>query len=192
MEVMEPNAPRRLKMGDLLNGTIIKSIGGRRFAVKCKGVPDGWKVELHSRRPETIRLGAGGTFWIAKISPLQGAVLLHDGDFGKLPISDAMRARYLTALRALLSDAEVSGDELADARSMVMRIEKKDQADWLSVWRVFGEPATGDVKQLLAAINAIRAARTEDIDSLPARRQELIEKYAPTLQLAVVKLERNS
>jgi hypothetical protein len=151
---MDSNAPKRLNLGDTLNGTIVKSIGGRRFAVKCKGVPDGWKVELHTRRPELIRPGALATFWVAKVSPLQGSVLVHDGDFGRLPISDAMRARYLAALRALLSPGEVSGDDVSDARAMVIRIEKKDQADWLTVWKVLGEPSTGDVKILLASIVA--------------------------------------
>ena len=187
---MEPSAPRRLNLGDPLNGTIVKSIGGRRFAVKCKGVPDGWKVELHSRRPEAVRAGALGTFWIAKVSPLQGAVLVHDGDFGRLPISDAMRARYIAALRALLSVEEISGDLLSDARSMILRIEKKDQADWLSVWRVLGEPPTGDVKHLLAAINAIRTARSEAPDSVPARRAELVEKYGPVLDRTIARLEK--
>jgi len=190
MKGMELNAPRRLNLGDPLNGTVVKSIGGRRFAIKCKGVPDGWSVELHSRRPETVRPGALGTFWIAKISPLQGAVLVHDGDFGRLPISEAMRTRYLAAFRALLGSDELTGDLLSDARSMVLRIEKKDQADWLSVWRVLGEPSTGDVKLLLAAINAIRTARSEDIDALPARRSELIAKYSTHLERAIARLEK--
>ncbi len=186
---MEPKAQRLLKLGDTLNGTIVKSIGGRRFAVKCKGVPDGWKVELHTRRPELIRPGALATFWVAKISPLQGAVLVHDGDFGRLPISDAMRARYIAAIKALLAPGEVTGEEVSDARSMVLRIEKKDQADWLSVWKVLGEPASGDVKILLAAIVAIRDARKDDPESLPARRQELVDKYGAVLSQAVSRLE---
>jgi len=185
---METTAPRKIKLGDLLNCTVVRSIGGRRFAVNCKGVPSGWKVELHSRRPETVRLGAPGTYWVAKVSPLQGSVLVHDGDFGRLPISDAMRDRYLAALQALLGDEEITGDQVSDARSMVLRIEKQDQADWLSVWRAFGEPPTGDVKLLLAAIVAIRDARKEDASSLPALRAQLVEKHGFMLQTAIARL----
>jgi len=188
MRGMEPNAPRRLNLGDTLNGTIVKSIGGRRFAVKCKGVPDGWKVELHTRRPELIRPGAPATFWVAKVSPLQGAVLVHDGDFGRLPISDAMRERYISAMRALLAPGDISGDEVSDARAMVLRIEKKDQADWLSVWHVLGDPASGDVKQLLAAITAVRDARKTNPEALPNRRQELVDKYGAMLNSAINRL----
>ena len=188
MNVMEPNAPRRIKLGDPLNGTIVKSIGGRRFAVACKGVPNGWKVELHTRRPESINPGAQGTFWVAKVSPLQGAVLVHDGDFGRLPISDAMRPRYLAAISALLADGDLTADELSDAHSMVLRIEKTNQADWLTVWRLFGEPGTGDVKELLAAIAAIRVARKDNPASLPKLRSLLKEKHGPMLQSAVLRL----
>jgi len=189
-ECMNRPPPSRLKLGDNLNGTIVNSIGGRRFSVQCKGIPDGWKAELHSRRPETIRLGSLGTFWIAKISPLQGAILLHDGDFGRLQISDAMRERYLKALRALLADGDMSGDEIADARSMVLRIEKKDQADWLSVWRVFGEPDTGTVKLLTAALESLRSSRKENPDDFSKLRADLIEKHGGTIQLAIAKLQR--
>ena len=185
---MEPKAPRRLILGDELNGTVVKAMGGRRFSVKCKGVPDGWKIELHTRRPETIQPGMLATFWVAKVSPLQGAVLLHHGDFGRLPISDAMRERYLKALHALLAPADISGDELSDARSMVIRIEKKDQVDWLTVWRVLGEPSTGDVKLLIAAIEAIRHARKNDTDTVPAKRQELVDKYGLLIRDAIRRL----
>jgi len=188
MEGMDPNAPRKIKLGDLLNGTVVKSIGGRRFAIKCKMVPNGWTVALHARRPETVRAGALGTFWVAKVSPLQGAVLVHDGDFGRLPISDAMRARYVAALNALLGEGEIAGDDLSDARSMVLRIEKTDQADWLTVWRVLGEPDTGTVKQLLASIVALRTARKDDPESMPVLRAKFIETYGPLLRSALARL----
>lgn len=185
---MESAASNRLKLGDLLNGTVVKSIGGRRFAITCKKAPNGWKVELHSRSPETVRPGAAGTFWVAKIAPLQRSILVHDGDFGRLPISETMRSRYRSALNALLGDSELSGDDLSDARSMVLRIEKMDQADWLSVWRILGEPATGDVKQLLAAIEAIRTARKEEPSSVAPLHIRLKEKYGELLQTANARL----
>lgn len=190
MKSMNRPAPKRLKLGDVLNGTVVNSLGGRRFGIQCKGIPDGWKAELHARRPETVRLGSLGTFWIAKISPFHGAIMLHDGDFGKLSISEAMGLRYLKALQALLAGDEISGDEIADARSMVIRIEKRDQADWLTVWRLLGEPDSGDVKLLTAAIETVRNSRKEHPEDLPAVRADLIEKHGGMLQLAVAKLQR--
>jgi len=188
MEAMQPNAPRRLKLGDQLNGTIVKPIGGRRFAVACKGVPNGWTVELHTRRPESFHQGSQGTFWVAKFSPLRGSVLVHEGDFGRLPISDAMRSRYRAAVSALLGDGDLTADEISDAHSMILRVEKTKEADWLTVWRLLGEPATGDVKELLAAIAAIRTARKDDPESLPKLRALLKEKHGPMLQSAIVRL----
>jgi hypothetical protein len=176
---MEQTGPKKLKLGDPIDGTVVKPIGGRRFAVKCKGVPNGWKVELHTRRPELIRSGDLGTFWVAKISPYQGAILLHDGDFGKLPISDAMRQRYIAGLDAVLTGVDMTGEKLTDAHSMLMRIERKDQVDWLSVWRTLGEPESGDVKQMLAGIAALREARKQDPRALDERREMLLSQYGP-------------
>src|SRR4051812_35749091 len=114
---MQRKPTQPLKLGDVLNGTIVKPIGGRRFLVRCAGVPHGWKVELQTRRPELIHEGTNATFWVAKIAPLQGEVLVHDGEYGRLPVSDTMRARYIAALRCLLGEGEATADLLADARS---------------------------------------------------------------------------
>jgi hypothetical protein len=189
---MEPTPPRHLKIGDNLNGTIVRSLGGRRFAVRSSQVPRGWKVELHTRRPELIQDGANISAWIAKIAPLQGEVLVHDGDFGRLPISAAMRSRYIASLQALLGQGELTGDLLADARTMLVRIGTQQQADWLTVWRVLGEPKSGEVKELLAAVDGLRKARKEDPESLPQLHERLIHRYGGMLEGAVERLEKGS
>ena len=188
---MERNLPQLLKLGDVLNGIVIKSAGGRRFEIKCSGVPKGWKVELHARRPEQVRIGSNGSFWIAKIAPLQGEVLVHEGDYGRLPISEAMRPRYLAALKALLGETELTADLLADARAMIAQITKQQQADWLTVWKVLGEPAPGDQKMLIAAIDGLRTARKESPETLPALQAKLIARFGPLLRPAVRRLERD-
>jgi hypothetical protein len=171
-----------------LDGTVVKSSGGRRFEVRCKGAPVGWKVELHTLRPEQIELGASGSFWVAKLSPLHRSLLVHDGDFGRMPISDAMRVRYVASLRALLSRGEVSADELADLRSFIARIEQRNHADWLTVWRALGEPETGTVKELLADLTVIKTARKASPENVPAMLRAIDEKYGDLLQSALYRL----
>jgi len=187
---MEQTGPKKLKLGDPLDGVVVKPIGGRRFAIKCKGVPNGWKVELHARRPETVNPGDLGTFWIAKISPYQGAILVHDGDWGKLPSSDSMRARYIAAIESLLTGRELTGEKVSDAHSMILRIERKDQVDWLTVWRALGEPESGDIKQMLAGIAAVREARKQDASALSERLQALTDQYGPVLAATKDRLSR--
>jgi hypothetical protein len=180
---------QKLKLGDAINGTVLKSNGGRRFLVKSDAAPQGWKVELHARKPELVREGERGTFWVAKIAPLQGEVLVHDGDFGRLPISDAMRPRYLAALKALVGAEEPTAENLADAKTMVAQIGKRLQADWLTVWRLLGEPAPGDQKELLAAIEALRTARKEAPETVAEIQTKINEAFGDPLRTAIRRLE---
>jgi len=186
---MPPNPQRQLKLGDELDGTVLKSNGGRRFLLKSPGVPRGWKVELHTRRPEQIVEGGHVHVWVAKISPLQGEVLVQDGEFGRLPVSDAMRPRYVAGLKALLGEAEATAEALADVRTMFVQVTKRQSADWLTVWRILDEPTTGDAKTVLAAIDAVRTARKEAPDELPAQVQKVVEKYGSVLRKALRRLE---
>jgi hypothetical protein len=181
---------RQLKLGDQLDGTVLRSNGGRRFLVKCPAVPQGWMVELHTRRPELIEEGGHVSFWVAKISPQQGEVLVHDGDYGRLPVSDAMRPRYVAGLRSLLGEVEPTGETLADAKAMLVQIEKRQSADWLTVWRLLGEPASGDVKRLRASIEAIQTARKEAREKTTKLLTDLEATYGETLRAAIQRLER--
>lgn len=190
IEPMERKPPQMLKLGDQLNGTIVKPVGGRRFLVKCGGVPSGWRVELHTLRPELINEGAPATFWVAKVAPLQGKVLVHDGDFGRLPISEAMRPRYLAALRTLLGQTELDGEVLADAGSMVSRIGKRQEADWLTVWRLLGEIPPGEAKILLGEVKSLRMAFKENASNLESLRAEMSEKYGRVFSKAIQRLEK--
>lgn len=178
-----------LKIGDVLNGTVVKSNGGRRFLIRCTDAPPGWKVELHARRPETIRPGEPVTVWVVKISPLHGEVLVHEGEHGRLPISEAMGPRYLAALQALLGEVEATGENLADAATMVKLIGKMQSADWFTVWKLLGEPSAGEVKAMLGSIDKVRAARKEAPESMSELQAELDADFGASLRRAVFKLK---
>jgi hypothetical protein len=103
-----------------------------------------------------------------------------------------MRSRYLAAIRGLLGHQELTPDLLADAQSMVARIEQRNHADWLTVWQMLGEPETGDVKMLLAAITAIRLARKQEPDKLSSLLAEFGLKYGEPLEIAGKRLAPKS
>jgi hypothetical protein len=190
MGSMESSSRRHLILGEQLQGVVYKSIGGKRFLVSCKAVPEGWTVELQTRNLEDVTLGANHSFWIANITPLKRTILVHDGEFGRLPISEAMKGRYLASLQALAGESDLTGDALAEAKSMVVRVEKKNQADWLSVWKVLGEPSSGDFKELLQAIEAMRSARKENPEALSELRETFVGKYGLVVEGAIRKLSR--
>ncbi|MFZ4506745.1 MAG: hypothetical protein ACOYON_03500 [Fimbriimonas sp.] len=189
---MESAAPKHLKLGDELNGTVLRPIGGRRFLLQCADAPTGWEVELQTRRPEAIEIGRHTTFWVAKVNPLQGKVLVTDGDYGRLPISAAMAQRYREGLLSLLGRAELTAESLADARGMVARIVTRDQADWLTVWRLLGEPISAVVQEMNQALAAIRLARKEKPEELEALLLKFREKYGEVIETALYRLGRSS
>ncbi len=185
---MEPSAPRHLKLGDPVNGTVVKAKGGNRFVVQSKDVPRGWAVELHTNRPELVELGSHTTFWVARVTPIKSEVLVRNGDHGRMPISPVMAERYCEAIAGLLGSEELTGERIGDARAMVARIGNQNQADWLTVWRLLGEPNSGEVKTLLNAIDEIRTARKEVPELVPALLENLVLQFGSSLEGALGRL----
>jgi len=186
---MRPNNAPRLKIGDTLDAVVIKSAGGRRFLLKCKAAPDGWTVELHSRKPEGIEPGSNAHVWIGKINPLKRLVLTYDGDMGRLPISFTMGKRYLAGLEALTSPEPMTPDQIADVRSMMTRISEQNQADWLTVWKTLGEPAIGDTKEFAAALINLKETRKTNPEEAPALQESIALKYGEMIQAALKRLD---
>lgn len=186
---MQSKTPVHLKVGDELDGTVLKSNGGRRFSIKCPAVGRQWDIELHTRRPELIQEGDHVHVWIAKIAVHQAEMLVHEGDYGRLPVSESMRPRYIAAMQAVLGEGEATAEALADARTMVMQMTKQQSADWLTIWRILGEPRPSDAKALIAAIDAMRTARKEDPDAIAGFQTAFAEQFGEPFHRALTKLQ---
>jgi uncharacterized phage-associated protein len=85
--------------------------------------------------------------WVTHVEPAMKTVYLRVSEFGRYPVADAMRSRYLQALRdvAAMLDAAQHGElavasktGISEFKGMVNRCLRKDQADWLTVYRAFG------------------------------------------------------
>jgi hypothetical protein len=89
--------------------------------------------------------------------------LVSASDFGRKPISDGMAPRYAAALD-ILGDIVRRGDtvppdaaaRLSELKGMANRCLRRDQADWLSVWRLLGSP---DADRLRVLRDLARSAR---------------------------------
>ncbi|MEV7191899.1 ATP-dependent DNA helicase [Streptomyces sp. NPDC093510] len=120
---------------------------------------------------------------------------------GRSPISERMAERYLAALDVLGELADSDGD-VVDARSrlselqgMANRVLRRDQADWVSVLHLFGDPdreRLGALRDLAATANRALKEGTFDAGRLAAglaesgwaqplaeARRELQERFAP-------------
>lgn len=175
----------KLRLGDPINGTVGKPMGGRRYAIESRDAPKGWTVELHSK--DNLEPGMHTTFWISRVVPVKSSLVLRHGDYGRLPISDAMGPRYAKAIDALLNDT-LDGDSLAELRGMVTRIDTQDSADWLTVWRLLGEPEAGPLKDLMAMLTDLRDARKTDPERAAALRESLVNLWGARLQDARARL----
>jgi hypothetical protein len=187
---MEPTAPRLLKLGDELDGTVIKPIGGNRYEVRCRKAPRGWTVTLQTLRNESVDAGQNLTFWVSRVVPIKNEVHVREGDYGRLPISPAMAPRYLAAVRVLLGQLAPTGDLLGDARVMIDRIGTQNHADWLTVWRLIGEPDSGQVKHLLVLIDRLRTAQKEAPETVPDAITALSNEFGPELSIAEARLKK--
>jgi hypothetical protein len=187
---MDSPTPRHLKLGDELDGTVIKPIGGHRYEVRCRRAPRGWTVTLQTLRTESVDEGQNLTFWVARVVPIKSEILVREGDFGRLPISESMAPRYLAAVSALLGDVAATGAILGDARAMIARIGTQNHADWLTVWRLIGEPAPGQIKRLLGLVDGLRTALKEAPDTLEALTIELGNEFGPELKIARERLKK--
>ena len=176
----------KLRLGDPINGTVGKSLGGRRYAIESRDAPKDWSVELHTK--EEMEPGTHTTFWVSRVVPVKSSLVVRAGDYGRLPVSDAMRPRYARAIEALLLD-ELDGDALADLRGMAVRIDTQDSADWLTVWRLLGEPEAGPLKELIAMLTELRDARKTDPERAEAIRTKLIEVWGGRFGDAVRRME---
>ena len=173
----------KLRLGDPINATVGKPMGGRRFQAESNDVPKGWTVELHARDPQAIEPGSHTTFWVSRVVPIKTSVIVRDGDYGRLPVSPAMRLRYVKAIDALLADA-LDGDTLADLRAMATHIDTQDSADWLTVWRLLAEPEPGPLKEYAGMLADLRDARKTDPERAVAIRESVLALWGDRLAAA--------
>ena len=152
--------PLKTEVGNVMPCTVISHLGGRRFQVESRKAPKGWKVILESKNPRQVEEGSHTDFWVVRVDPRNREILVRDGTHGRLPISEAMRARYLLAVRSLVEPESLSNEQLleglAEAKGMISRIVRQDSADWLSVYQLLGRPRVGSIERSLFEISELR------------------------------------
>ena len=73
---------------------------------------------------------------------------------------------------------------------MIDRIGTQNHADWLTVWRLIGEPDSGQVKHLLVLIDRLRVAQKEAPDTVPEAITALSNEFGPELNIAAARLKK--
>jgi hypothetical protein len=164
-------------IGSWIEGTVADSAGAGRFYLETDQYPSG-RVMLCLRGQDPVPArGSHVEAWIFQQTP--DSLLASVNEFGRLPISEIMRARYaeaLTVFDELAGGATPNAtDRLSELKGMANRCLRRDQGDWFSVWDVLGWPTRARLNSL-----ATLAART---------RVAIVEEDAAGLRQALADVE---
>jgi hypothetical protein len=107
-----------------------------------------------------------GDPWIYRIGYGTKTVYLTLSRFEAYPISDRMRPRYARSARAVLDILAGGGIEtetpnaVSEVKGMYNRILRRDQWDWLSVYKALGRPSNVDASLIVQCLTELRPLLT--------------------------------
>jgi hypothetical protein len=189
-----------VSIGDELAVRLDEESSPRTWQAISDDLPPDWDITMNSRQERLLEKGDVVDCWVYGADPAGRHLWVSDSDFGRLPISDRMRPKYLRALQVgvkILADASISVDSLEDLselKGMFSRIRRRDQWDWFSVSVLLGHPPRPLVDRVASTLPLIRAAvKGGDTESLP----RLIQRLDPPLldsrlRRAITELQRNT
>ncbi len=117
---------------------------------------------LRTRESKVINIGDEIDSWVIGWNNNENLPIVTEDEFGRLPISDRMRPRYINALKLVTKPNNINEetllDSLSDLKGMFNRCIKKDQWDWYSVYLVLEKPL---FRKLLNLVDLCIKARKE-------------------------------
>lgn len=160
----------RMKVGDDVVGTLLEPLSENTWRVRCAEFPADAPAVLNSRSGKLYQAGDEERLWIYDIQHPALAFRLSDSGFGRLPISDRMRPRYIRSLQSvisLLSSPEhndpIDPSDLSEVKGILNRCVRKDQCDWLTVYDALGRPHLSMLRKAATALGYLaRAYRNQD------------------------------
>ena len=137
-----------MRIGDRVNTRLVTQINDTRWKVESPSFPKDITAILVSRSSKLYNQNDLESFWIFDIQNNQ--ILMSDTQFGRLPISDRMRPRYIHSLQSIISYLDspqhtdlIQPDDLSEVKGMLNRCVRKDQWDWFTVYDAFDYPPIG-------------------------------------------------
>src|SRR5437764_283818 len=89
-------------IGDEIEITIDTHIVPDQWKVRASGTLEGWECVLRTRQDTDFESRQTLLVWVFAVNHASKRIYVSNSDFGRLPISDRMRPRYLRALGVVL------------------------------------------------------------------------------------------
>jgi hypothetical protein len=159
-----------LRLGDELLGQLHSNCERpNEWVVLCKEAPDGWTGKLISRSNRLFAEGDTDWFWVFRINPRENRYWVSDSNFGRMPITDKLRPKYLRAASGLLAvmspgwECDVSiAEDLSEMKGIFNRCRRKDQWDWLTLYHYLEDPPSGLLDSAASLLHDLRRAITRN------------------------------
>lgn len=195
-----------LQIGDALSVTPVAQNPDRTWIARFDGLADGWGCVLHRRDSSAIREQVATMAKVVWIDQAKKLIEVAVSRFGRLPVSDRMRPRYLKAGREILAilrgASELSqgaAGSLSEVKGLLNRCIRHDQPDWVTVYELFGRPTFDELSvaaSLLAEISrSVRAGEAQSSELLPnlraTRLADLLDRFEQNLAQESVTLGSN-
>ena len=157
-----------LNIGEEFLVEIVQPDGPQKWRVRPQNTsPSVDSMTLRTRDSRLYERGDLVSAWLIDQRPT--GLILSDSDFGRLPISDRMRPRYIRALTSLegglRSDSldDLKADEISEMKGMFNRCIRRDQWDWLNVYLALGRPPRSTMQMAASTLGALsRAIRSKN------------------------------
>lgn len=172
-------------LGDELRGQVVAQLSTASWAIKLLNGPESWSGRLNSRAARLYDLGDEDSFWVYGLNTKEHIAILSDSGFGRLPISDRMRSRYILALRALIqltsqddTHSEIEVEHLSEVKGIFNRCIRKDQWDWLTVYKTLGCPPIASLRELVTLVAELRRSIRESKHGVSSELIDQIKRTA--------------
>jgi len=169
-------------VGDELVVTVLPSVEGEEY--QPVRLPNGQIGRISQRGRKYLDEGESVEAWVFRDDD---PVLVTTSSFGRFLIGPKMQPRYRSGLLAgielLEGGASSDAEALSDLTGMYSRSWRKDQADWLTVWKLIGRPDPKEAQHIGDLFR--RAAREIRAGQLPIEPLARLRAVNPVQSLKV-------
>ena len=169
-------------VGDELVVTVLPSVEGEEY--QPVRLPNGQIGRISQRGRKYLDEGESVEAWVFRDDD---PVLVTTSGFGRFLIGPKMQPRYRSGLLAgielLEGGASSDAEALSDLTGMYSRSWRKDQADWLTVWKLIGRPDPKEAHHIGDLFR--RAAREIRAGQLPIEPLARLRAVNPVQSLKV-------